>query len=254
MSTQKLALIIGAGPGISGQFGVKLGAAGYKVLLASRSAEKLASVAALIPDSEILEVDCGDNASIVKLFTTVDEKFGGQAPDVVLYNPSGGNTASGDGSVGTFDYNHTVSSMQISAIGAFVTAQEAGKRMLPRQSGAIFFTGATAGVKAFPKRGVFAMGKFALRGMAQSMYKELSPQGIHVAHFVIDGGVRPYTQAQLESFFGKGKVSLISTRVYGAYMISISHMIGLRFLRTRKPRRWRICPKELSRLRPSRLP
>jgi NAD(P)-dependent dehydrogenase (short-subunit alcohol dehydrogenase family) len=62
--------------------------------------------------------------------------------------------------------------------------------MLPRKRGAIFFTGASAGVKGYPQSAPFAMGKFALRGLAQSMARELSPQGIHVAHVVIDGGIR----------------------------------------------------------------
>ena len=63
--------------------------------------------------------------------------------------------------------------------------------MLPRGKGSILFTGASAGVKGYPQSAPFAMGKFALRGLAQSMARELSPQGIHVAHFVIDGGIRP---------------------------------------------------------------
>ena len=62
--------------------------------------------------------------------------------------------------------------------------------MLPNKHGAILFTGASASVKGYPQSAPFAMGKFALRGLAQSMARELSPQGIHVAHFVIDGGIR----------------------------------------------------------------
>src|SRR5205814_3211877 len=80
--------------------------------------------------------------------------------------------------------------MDISAFGAFLVSQQAARRMLPHAHGAIFLTGATAGVKGFAQSATFAMGKFALRGLAQSMARELSPQGIHVAHFVIDGGIR----------------------------------------------------------------
>jgi len=69
-------------------------------------------------------------------------------------------------------------------------AQQAAKRMLVRGEGAIFFTGASASVKGYAQSAAFAMGKFALRGLAQSMARELQPKGIHVAHFVIDGGVR----------------------------------------------------------------
>ncbi len=80
--------------------------------------------------------------------------------------------------------------IEISAFGAFLVSQQAVKRMLPKQYGAVLLSGATAGVKGFALSATFAMGKFALRGLAQSMARELSPKGIHVAHFVIDGGIR----------------------------------------------------------------
>jgi len=78
----------------------------------------------------------------------------------------------------------------VSAFGGFLVGQQAARRMLERGRGAILFTGASASVKGFANSSVFAMGKFALRGLAQSMARELSPQGIHIAHFVIDGGIR----------------------------------------------------------------
>jgi NAD(P)-dependent dehydrogenase (short-subunit alcohol dehydrogenase family) len=80
--------------------------------------------------------------------------------------------------------------MQVTAFGAFLVAQQAVARMLPKRHGAILFTGASASVKGYAQSAPFAMGKFALRGLAQSLARELSPQGIHVAHFVIDGGIR----------------------------------------------------------------
>jgi len=78
----------------------------------------------------------------------------------------------------------------ISAFGGFLVAQAATRRMLPRGHGAILFTGASASVKGYAQSAPFAMGKFALRGLAQSLARELAPQGIHVAHFVIDGGIK----------------------------------------------------------------
>ena len=78
----------------------------------------------------------------------------------------------------------------MSAFGGFLVAQEAARRMLPRGSGTILFTGASASVKGYAQSAPFAMGKFALRGLAQSMARELGPQGIHVAHVVVDGGIR----------------------------------------------------------------
>jgi NAD(P)-dependent dehydrogenase (short-subunit alcohol dehydrogenase family) len=73
--------------------------------------------------------------------------------------------------------------------GAFLIAQQAARRMLPKKHGAILFTGASASVKGYAQSAPFAMGKFAQRGLAQSMARELAPQGIHVAHFIIDGGI-----------------------------------------------------------------
>jgi NAD(P)-dependent dehydrogenase (short-subunit alcohol dehydrogenase family) len=81
-------------------------------------------------------------------------------------------------------------SLAVSAFGAFLVAQQAVRRMLPRGHGAVLLTGASASVKGFAQSAPFAMGKFALRGLAQSMARELAPQGIHVAHFVIDGAIR----------------------------------------------------------------
>ncbi|MEP6969395.1 MAG: SDR family oxidoreductase, partial [Betaproteobacteria bacterium] len=129
------------------------------------------------------EVDAASPESIARLFTNVDQALG--APDVVLYNPS----ARIRGDLLSLDIQAATAAIQTTAIGALVTAQEAARRMLPRGCGSIFFTGATAGVKGFAKSSVFAMGKFALRGLAQSLARELSPAGIHVVHFVIDGGV-----------------------------------------------------------------
>ena len=86
-------------------------------------------------------------------------------------------------------------SIAVTAFGAFLVAQQAVRRMLPNGRGVILFTGASAGVKGYPQSAPFAMGKFALRGLAQSMARELHPQGIHVAHVVIDGGIKSARRA-----------------------------------------------------------
>jgi len=177
-----VALIVGAGPGISGAFAEALVAANYQVAVAARNLGKLQPLAAAI-GATVFEVDASTPASIVGLFKSVDQVLG--APDVVLYNPS----ARIRGDLLSLDIQAATAAIQTTAIGALVTAQEAARRMLPRGTGSIFFTGATAGVKGFAKSSVFAMGKFALRGLAQSLARELSPAGIHVVHFVIDGGV-----------------------------------------------------------------
>jgi NAD(P)-dependent dehydrogenase (short-subunit alcohol dehydrogenase family) len=183
-----VALIVGAGPGISAAFGEALVADGYQVALASRSMEKLSPLAEKI-NARAFAADAASPASLVRLFNEVDATLG--EPEVVLFNPS----ARIRGDLLTLDMEAASEAIQTTAMGALVTAQEAARRMLPKGRGSIFFTGATAGIKGFARSSVFAMGKFAVRGLAQSLARELGPQGIHVVHFVIDGGVVQGSQA-----------------------------------------------------------
>jgi NAD(P)-dependent dehydrogenase (short-subunit alcohol dehydrogenase family) len=180
--TTRVALIVGAGPGISAAFAEALVGEGYQVALASRNVEKLSTLARQIK-ATAFGADASSPASLVRLFEKVDEALG--EPEVVLFNPS----ARIRGDLLTLDIAAASAAILTTSIGALVTAQEAARRMLPKSRGSIFFTGATAGVKGFARSSVFAMGKFAVRGLAQSLARELGPQGIHVVHFVIDGGV-----------------------------------------------------------------
>lgn len=177
-----VALIVGAGPGISAAFAQVLVADGYRVALAARNLNRLRPLALRI-GAMPFEADAASAQSLVRLFSEVDRALG--PVDVVLYNPS----ARIRGDLLSLDIEAAAAAIQTTAIGALVTAQEAARRMLPRASGSIFFTGATAGVKGFARSTVFAMGKFAVRGLAQSLARELGPAGIHVVHFVIDGAV-----------------------------------------------------------------
>jgi NAD(P)-dependent dehydrogenase (short-subunit alcohol dehydrogenase family) len=180
--SERVALIVGAGPGISAAFGEALVEEGYRVALASRNPEKLKPLAASM-GAKAFEADASSAQSLVRLFGEVDRSLG--EPEVVLFNPS----ARVRGDLLTLDMETAAAAIQTTAMGALVTAQEAARRMLPKRRGSIFFTGATAGIKGFARSSVFAMGKFAVRGLAQSLARELGPQGIHVVHFVIDGGV-----------------------------------------------------------------
>ena len=179
----KVALIIGVGPGISAAFARELVTAGYIVALASRDMEKLKPLAESI-GAHAFKVNANSIDDIQKLFSFVENAWGD--PEVVLYNPS----ARVKGDILSLDPNKVSEAVHTTAIGAFIAAQEAAKRMIPRNHGAIFFTGATASVIGFANSSGFAMGKFAVRGLAQCLARELSPQGIHVAHFVIDGSVK----------------------------------------------------------------
>ncbi len=175
-------MIVGAGPGISGSFAQALVADGYEVAVAARDLDRLGPLAEQI-GALAFEADAASPESLARLFSEVDHRLG--QPDVVLYNPS----ARMRGDLLSLDVAAAAAAIQTTAIGALVTAQQAARRMLPKGRGSIFFTGATAGVKGFARSSVFAMGKFALRGLAQSLARELGPAGIHVVHFVIDGSV-----------------------------------------------------------------
>lgn len=181
--TNKVALIIGVGPGISYSFAKELRSAGYTVALASRDLQKLKPLSESI-GAHAYRVDVGSPQEIRQLFSAVDKDHG--EPQVVLFNPS----ARVKGGIETLDAQLVEQALHTTAFGAFVTAQEAARRMIPNRSGALFFTGATASVKGFAGSAGFAMGKFAVRGLAQCLARELSPVGVHVAHFVIDGAVK----------------------------------------------------------------
>ncbi|NRG18644.1 SDR family NAD(P)-dependent oxidoreductase [Rhizobiales bacterium] len=175
-------VIIGAGEGISGAFARRAAENGAKVLLAARNIDKLKDLASET-GALTFQADAADPGDIDKLFDYADEKLG--SVDVLLYNPS----ARVRGPLTELDRDQVLNAVRVSAWGGFVASQEAAKRMEAQGHGTILLTGATASVKGSPQSAAFAMGKFALRGLAQSMARELAPKNIHVAHFVIDGQV-----------------------------------------------------------------
>ncbi|MGH8639851.1 MAG: SDR family NAD(P)-dependent oxidoreductase [Burkholderiales bacterium] len=179
----KTALIVGAGSGLSAALARALAARGYRCALAARNVEKLA---ALCTETGAVALACNaaEPESVDQLFAQLDERIG--VPGVVVYNPSGRVR----GPLIDLDRAKVAEALAVSAYGGFLVAQAAVKRMLPHRQGAILFTGASASIKGYAQSAAFAMGKFALRGLAQSMARELAPQGIHVAHVVIDGGIR----------------------------------------------------------------
>lgn len=177
------ALIVGAGSGISASLARALVAQGIKVGLAARNTEKLAALVAET-GAATFQVDASDPAAVASLFEAADARIG--EPDIVVYNASGRLR----GPIAELDPTGVAQALAVTAYGAFLVTQQAARRMLSHGRGAILLTGATAGIKGFALSAPFAMGKFALRGLAQSAARELGPKGIHVAHFVIDGGVR----------------------------------------------------------------
>jgi NAD(P)-dependent dehydrogenase (short-subunit alcohol dehydrogenase family) len=183
MTHYRTALIVGAGSGLSASLARLLGKNGMKIALAARSTDKLAGLAKETGAS-MFACDATQQSDVVALFSAVETKLG--APDVVVYNASFRTR----GAFVDLDPDEVAKTISVSAFGGFLVAQEAARRMLPQGRGAILFTGASASVKGYAQSSPFAMGKFALRGLAQSLARELSPRGIHVAHFVIDGGIR----------------------------------------------------------------
>jgi NAD(P)-dependent dehydrogenase (short-subunit alcohol dehydrogenase family) len=166
-----------------------LAAEGVKVALAARSTGDLADLAKAV-GAPTFACDAGSRADVDKLFADLDAGFG--TPEIVIYNPSYRTR----GPVAEIDPAEVEKSLMVSAFGGFLVAQQAVKRMLPNKHGCIVFTGASASVKGYPLSAAFAMGKFALRGLAQSMARELHPQGIHIGHVIIDGGIKSARRAE----------------------------------------------------------
>ena len=179
----KTSLIVGAGMGLSAALTRLFTNKGMRVALAARQTDKLAALCKET-GAAAYACDATNVDHVARLFTEVERDYG--APDVVVYNAS----ARARGAFVDLVPADVSKAIAVSAFGGFLVAQEAVRRMLPNGHGAILFTGASASVKGYPQSAPFAMGKFALRGLAQSMARELSPRGIHVAHFVIDGGIR----------------------------------------------------------------
>jgi NAD(P)-dependent dehydrogenase (short-subunit alcohol dehydrogenase family) len=175
-------MIVGAGSGLSASLARLFAKEGMHVALVARNTAKLAS---LVKDTNALAIACDASipAQVDAMFEATGEKWG--TPDIVVYN-AGYRTR---GPLVLLDAKEVERTLMISAYGGFLVGQGAAKRMLPRETGSIFFTGASASVKGYAESAPFAMGKFALRGLAQSMARELAPKGLHVAHFVIDGGI-----------------------------------------------------------------
>jgi NAD(P)-dependent dehydrogenase (short-subunit alcohol dehydrogenase family) len=183
------ALIVGAGSGLSASLARAMAQEGIKVALAARTP---ADLEPLVKATGALAFACdaSKRVDVETLFGQLDARFGG--PEIVIYNASYRTR----GPLIELDPAEVEKVLAVSAFGAFLVAQQAVRRMLPKRHGAILFTGASASVKGYAQSAPFAMGKFALRGLAQSMARELGPQGIHVAHVVIDGGIKSARRAE----------------------------------------------------------
>jgi short-subunit dehydrogenase len=179
---KKTCIIVGAGSGLSASLARIFAAEDMFVFLAARDIQKLDRLKKEL-NCELVQCYTTKADQVKNLFAFTDKIS--EQPSIVIYNPS----ARIRGDITSLDPVQTKLAIETTCFGAFLVAQQAAIRMTKSGFGSIFFTGASAGVKGFPNSSVFAMGKFALRGLAQSLARELQPKNIHVAHFVIDGGI-----------------------------------------------------------------
>ena len=183
----KSALIVGTGPGLSASLARLFFKNGLQVALASRDPSKLTRLAEETA-AATFACEATEPEEVAGLFDAVVPTIG--VPDIVVYNAS----ARARGPVESLIPEEVARAIAVSGYGGFLVAQQAARLMVARGSGVILLTGASASVKGYPNSSAFAMGKFALRGLAQSLARELSPKNVHVAHFVIDGGIRSATR------------------------------------------------------------
>lgn len=184
MANQETALIVGAGSGLSASLARRFTKEGMAIALAARNPDKLEGLAEET-GAKTYACDASLPDQVEALFASLRKDQG--VPDLVVFNAS----ARARGPIVELDPAAVEQAIKVTCFGGFLIGQAAAKQMLERGQGSILFTGASASVKGYPQSAPFAMGKFGLRGLAQSMARELAPKNIHVAHFVIDGGIQP---------------------------------------------------------------
>ncbi|WP_425403808.1 SDR family NAD(P)-dependent oxidoreductase [Hwanghaeella sp.] len=219
------ALIVGTGTGLSASLARLFKKEGMEVTIASRNPDRNADLAGAL-SARNYACDASDIDSVAALFEQLDAD--GATPDLVVYNPS----ARVRGPVTDLDPVAVRDAVLVTAYGAFLVAQQAVKRMEAKGGGTILFTGASAGVKGYPNSSCFAMGKFGLRGLCQSLARELQPKNIHIAHFVIDGGIesaaRPVPADKPDSLLNPDAIAETYLHVYRQHRSAWTWEIELR--------------------------
>ncbi|MEI9415260.1 SDR family NAD(P)-dependent oxidoreductase [Mesorhizobium sp. Cs1321R2N1] len=186
--TSNVAVIAGAGSGLSASIARLLAREGFQIVLAARDIEKLDALQ-VQTGAQAVATDVSDATSVERLFDVAD-KAGPLS--LVVFNAGG----RARGPLAELDPEAVRQALLVGAYGGFLVGQQAARRLIAQGAGSIFFTGATASVKGFAGSAGFAMPKFGLRGLAQSMARELAPKNIHVAHFIIDGAIASATSGQ----------------------------------------------------------
>jgi NAD(P)-dependent dehydrogenase (short-subunit alcohol dehydrogenase family) len=185
------AIIVGAGPGLGAALGRRFAREGFSVALLARNPDTLSpverSVKAAAPSARVLALPCdaSDTASVAEAFRKATASLG--PAGVLVYNAGAFRRAP----VIELDASQVERDWRVACLGALLCAQQVLPGMVQRKAGTILLTGATASLRGGAKFASFAIGKFGLRALSQSMARELGPQGIHVAHIVIDGQIGP---------------------------------------------------------------
>jgi len=183
---RRVAFLTGAGPGLGASLARRF-AKEYAVAINARNESFVESLAGEVRASSgtALEVpgDIGDRDQVAGMFRSIRERLG--PPDVLLYNAGSG----AFGTVTEITPEQFEASWRVNAFGAFLCAAECTPDMISRGRGVMLFTGATAGVKAGARSVAFGPAKFAMRGLAQSLARDLGPKGIHVAWINVDGSI-----------------------------------------------------------------
>jgi len=182
MANQEIALVVGTGPGLSASLARLFSKEGMKVAVAARNTEKLNGLVKEI-GAHAYPCDAIIPKDVDNLFNSITKDLG--KPNIVVYNAS----RRVRGPITELDPEEVQKAILVTCYGGFLIGREAAKRMIPAGNGTILFTGASAGIKGFANSSMYAMGKFGLSGLVQSMARELQPQNIHVAQVVIDGGI-----------------------------------------------------------------
>ncbi len=190
-------LIVGAGAGLSASIARRFHAGGLAISLAARNTDKLAELVSET-GADVYQCDASQPDQVDVLFANLDKSAAG-APDVVVYNPS----FRVRGPFIELDPDEVYRTLMVTGYGGFLVARQTAIRMSRAGTGVIIFTGASASVKGYAMSAPFAMGKFALRGLAQSMARELQPKGVHVIHVNIDGGIRSEARSERHDAPGK---------------------------------------------------
>lgn len=196
---QETAVIVGVGPGLGWALAQRLAAAGMRVLAAARQPDRLARMIEDAGQREAIEAHACDATradQVEALFAHAAQRHG--APDVVVYN-AGAFQPGGILEIAPADFERC---WRIGCFGGFLVGQAAARLMVARGRGTILFTGATASLRGSARFANLAVPKFGLRALAQSMARELAPQGVHVAHVIIDGQIDSERYAHLRESRG----------------------------------------------------